>query len=131
MSTNQAIRAARAFAAAQYAYDNRAEPEPDEDELAEDDAIEQAEGELHLNAWAILCNLEMVIGATDCEPITDALLNDVNRYPNGNTDLTELPESKLLVLALQTSPSGRELLDRLRKMVQSDIAKRAAELLEL
>jgi hypothetical protein len=127
MQTPQAFQAV--MNSAQAAFDNMAPPDYDEDALTEEQAIEQAEGELHLNAYAIVENLQFFIGDEDTEPLPDRLLNDVHNYPAGDTDLTELPESQLLILALQTSPAGRELLGRLRVLVQSDIAARADELM--
>jgi hypothetical protein len=127
MQTPQAFQSV--MHAAQATFDNLAPPDYDEDALTEEQAIDQAEGELHLNAYAIVENLQFFIGDEDTEPLPDRLLNDVHNYPACDTDLTELPEAQLLILALRTSPAGRELLGRLRVLVQSDIAARADELM--
>jgi hypothetical protein len=129
MQTPSDLHTARVMCSAQSTFDNMAPPDYDEDALTEEQALEQAEGELHLNGFAIVEGLQMFIGKSDTDPISDALLNDVHNYPACDTDLTELPESELLILALQTSPAGRELLGRLRVFVQSDIAARADELM--
>jgi hypothetical protein len=127
MRTPQAFQSV--MHAAQSAFDNMEPPDYDEDALTEEQAIEQAEGELHLNAYAIVENLQFFIGDEDTEPLPDRLLNDVHNYPACETDLLELTEAQLLILGLQTSPAGRELLGRLRVLVQSDIAARADELM--
>ena len=127
MSTSTTIRAARQFAAAQYAYDSRAEPDYDEDALTEDDALEQAEAEkLHtpqtlLDAFGELCE-------RDDRQIPLAAVQSAAFDP------TEMSAERLFVLTLYGSVSGREmarneLASRLQTSMAEQIDERAAELL--
>ena len=136
MSTSTAIRQARQFAAAQYAYDNRDEPDYD-DAMTEDDARDLAREEL-LSTPAVVADALAVICDPEWSPNSDPrefpgrAVHDVAKLVEEldwhGLDATALQPHQLLALAmLGDDRSAMDALRELRNRVERDLAQQIDE----
>jgi hypothetical protein len=134
----------RAFAAAQYAYDNRAESEDDEDALTEDDARELAESEIMATPAVFAGALEALSdpawSANSAQrDVPGRYVHDVQALCGGMprnevVDTTNLQSHELTAILASGEDRHalaalKELRERIARHLKDEINARAAELL--
>lgn len=144
MSTHQAIRQARAFAAAQSHYDNLAEPQIDDDAMTEDEARDLAESEIIATPAVFAGALEAL--SDPAWSINSAQRDVPGRYVhdvqalcggmpwNEVVDTTNLQSHELTAILASGEDRHalaalKELRERIACHLKDEISERAAELL--
>lgn len=144
MSTSTAIRAARQFAAAQYAYDSIAETPIDDDEMTEDEAHDLAESEIIATPAVFAGVLEALSdpawSANSAQrDVPGRYVHDVQALCGGMpwnevVDTTNLQSHELTAILASGEDRHalaalKELRERIARHLKDEINARAAELL--